>query len=446
MIVRRFATSVCFLLLFAGGRGLFSGEGDKQAVGQAALGLLEAGFRDQAVSIADLEETYAAARRMIGRDHPYVEYAFALVLSRNFAPEEAAPHLRSAADAEEPVVFAAREDLIRTRIEAGDQLAAIEMLVELAEAVRRVPAQSPAAADAHRCAACIGRMLAYLEGPCGVPAVAARAASAHLPIRALLGGDYLPDLQAGRSDVIDMQRALAAQLGSAAHKVQSAKAGNQQQAQDKQQELNQQQQALARTTEQLNATFQQQLRDIDARLSLLDKHFTSSLETEQRLLAAQAVLQVEIARLKQQLNGMSGTRNVVPASLSLQQMALRDQALADAEGRQSLYANEYTQLLRSRSQLIQAAQILFSQRQEITSQFRSAATGVNQQLEFVNRWKSRLELAAKQESQATVGKTPAVTLLRRRMSDLATYDHPSYEDQRHRLQQLLEQEIPQAAR
>ena len=149
--------------------------------------LLNAGFQDRTVPLAELSRAYQQERTQVGRDDPYLQFAYALVLAKNFQQGEVMAPLRGAAESVDPVVLPAREELVRLQLREGKYRSALEMLVDLAEATGGVPAEGPAGEDARRTAHWIGRIIVYLEGPLGQERIALEAKAADVPLRRLLG-------------------------------------------------------------------------------------------------------------------------------------------------------------------------------------------------------------------------------------------------------------------
>jgi hypothetical protein len=421
---------------------LLAGEPDLERIRHATSAMLEAGFQVRAVSTEELDRLYQNELRDLGQPHPYLEFAYWLALSRNFATASGVEHLITAAQSTSPVVLPAREQLIRSQISAGHHDEALEMLVDLAEQVGAIQENQPTAADAHRSAKWIGQILAFLQGPAGLEPLNKQATAIETPIRALLGQRYQADLQSGRAEVVTVQRGLINDLNTALRKAQDKKVQTQQDLHEKKETISQRQQALVESADQIRTSFKEKLSGVDDKLKIMEKQFTMSLEAEQRLQASQILLEAEINRLQQQLqlaqtpNNRNANRQRYPNNL--------EQALAAAETQYALTVNQYALLLQSRYELSKQAQQLLAQRQAIAAQFQSTRSEMQNQQALMGRWQSRLDQVAKLEAQAPIAKERTVNSIRRQMSALSSYDTGTFDEQRRLLMDLLEMAAPVA--
>ncbi|SFI57370.1 coiled-coil domain-containing protein [Planctomicrobium piriforme] len=401
-------------------------------VGPAVLRLLDVGFQDRAVPAADLELSYQALRNDLGFDHPYLEYAYWLVLSKNFSQLQGLPHLQAAAQSLHPVVLPARQEMIRSQLEAKHRPEALELLVDLAEATGRVAPESPMAADAHRSARWLGQILAYLEGPGGVEQAAAISA----PVQSLLGTAYRDDYQAGRNNVAAIQRDLIRQMNELTAKAEAKKAETQVQIDEKKELISQQQQSLADGVDRMQTSFKEQVGSVDEKLKAMERQYTVSMESEQRLLTVQTFLQAEMNRLRQQIDiARSNDRN--NTGINRGRINSLEQAYAAAEIQMSLTTAQYAYLIQGRQNLIQQAQTLINERQALGSQYQSATSQTHNQLALMERWQNRLTQVAQKTADAAASKDPTVSGIRRKIGNLTTYDSGSLTEQRQQLTDLI---------
>jgi hypothetical protein len=423
---------------------LAAGEPDAERVRNATASLLETGFQGRAVSAEELERIYQRELHELGQPHPYLDYAYWIVLSKNFASKTGIEHLIAAAQCQSPIVLPAREQLVRSQISAGHHEEALEMLVDLAEQVGAIREDEPTAADAHRSARWIGQILAFLQGPAGLDPLNKRATAIEVPIRTLLGDRYRTDFQNGRAGVVSIQRGLVNELNAALREAQDKKSQTQGDLQDKKETIAQRQQALAETADQLRTSFKEKLSGADDRLKVMEKQFAMSLEAEQRIQATQILLQAEINRLKQQMQITQNT-NANNRNTNLQRYPSDlEQALGAAEIQYALTVNQYALLLQSRYELTRQAQQLLAQRQAVAAQFQSTRSEMQSQQALMNRWQSRLDQTARLEAQTPLTKEPTVNSIRRRMSALSSYDTGTIVEQRRLLTDLLEMTAPVA--
>jgi len=182
----------------------------------SALKLLAVGFEPRIVQMEELERLYEVEKSRVPDGSPYLEYAFALVLSRNLQPEQAEKHLQAAVKSRSPILLPAHEELIRQAIAASDYQATLEMLAEYACLINEIPSEHGDAAEAHRAASWLGCVIAYLEGPADIPdEMEALSKLTGKQLKLLLDQSYIKDYEAGRQAVKDRHADIKKQLNEA---------------------------------------------------------------------------------------------------------------------------------------------------------------------------------------------------------------------------------------
>jgi hypothetical protein len=109
-------TAVAVLIGVAAGNVQAAEPAASPVVREAVMRLLDAGFQKQRQTPQSLDQIYLAGQREIGGEHPYLHYAYALTLTKNFAAAQAGEHLQAAAVSDDPVILPAREELIHAKL------------------------------------------------------------------------------------------------------------------------------------------------------------------------------------------------------------------------------------------------------------------------------------------------------------------------------------------
>lgn len=429
----------CFAWLSLGATVLLADPRNVPHSQTLALKLLNLGFESRIVSLEELKRVYESEKSRLPEDSPYLEYAYSLVLSKNLQPMEAEIHLRAAAESRLPILLPAHEELIRRTIVAADYQAALEKLAEYACLLGEMPVDGPSAEEAHRGAGWLGGMVAYLEGPAKVPAdVKNLSKLTGDQLKLLLDQRYVKGYDAGRQAVHETSAGMERQLNEAITQSTSKQGDDRQELKAKKDQIEQRAAELKEASSSAQKTAREQLNDLDNKIKLLEKQFSLSLEAEQRLMASQILLQAEIDRLRGllQFNERSNERQS-PTSPFSRTGQLNGQLMA-AEAQYALSINQQAVLIQSRYELMGTARGLLQSRQELAQKAGVSAAQTQSQLDLMKRWEQRLEAEEKKQDKADVGESAGAVRIRRRMSDLSTYDQDSLEHRRQAFVKLLQ--------
>lgn len=441
MAALRLKTFLVFVVWFNSSAIVFPDDPGEAAVAQSsALKLLAVGFEPRVVPVDELERIYKSELHRLPDGSSYLEYAFALVLFRNLQPKQAEAHLQAAALSRSPVVLPAHEELIRRTITALDYQAALEMLAEYACLIDEIPSENGDTAEARRAAGWLGSVAAYLEGPAGAPdEIEALSKLTGDQLKLLLDQRFVKDYEAGRQAVKDIHADIERQLNEAMTQSASKQLDDRREIQTRKEQIEQRTTELKETSASTQKTMREQLNDVDGKVKMLEKQFGLSLEAEQRLMAAQILLQAEVRRLKQlqqQQNQSSNGRFINNGPFS--RTGQINEQIAAAETQYALSINQHALLLKSRFELMENAKSLVQMRQNLAQKAGMTAIQTQNQLELMKRWENRLDNQKKKRDKADASESSGVSRLRRRMSDLAAYDNDSLEHRRQVFENLLQ--------
>lgn len=433
--------SLSFVVWLGIGVMAVAGEPGSIAAAQtSALNLLSVGFESRIVPVDELERAYQSELAHLPGGSPYLEYAFALVLSRNLQPKQAVTHLQAAARSRSPVLLPAHEELIRRGIAASDYQPALEMLAEYACLIDELSSDSGDTTEARRAAGWLGGMVAYLEGPANAPdEIEELSKLTGSQLKLLLDRRFVKDYETGRQAVKDLQADLEKQVDEATTQSTSKQLDDQKELETRKEQVEQRTATIRETSTSAQKTMREQLGDVDGKIKLLEKQFNFSLEAEQRLIASQVILQAEIRRLKQQQNVNQNSNDRFVNNGFLPRAGQIGEQIAAAEVQYALSINQHVILLQSRFELMQHAKSLLLIRQGLAQKAGMTAVQTQSQLELMKRWENRLEAEGKKQDKAKTSESSSVARIRRRMSDLATYDQISLEQRRETFTNLLKQ-------
>ncbi|TWT39844.1 hypothetical protein KOR42_51230 [Thalassoglobus neptunius] len=173
--------------------------------------LLDAGFQKGPVEASILEAIYNRQRAKLGGESSLLDYAYSIVLRKNFQATEGAAKLQEAASASEPVLLA-REELIRQQIEKGKYSSAITELEGLAEAIRSIPHDSPQFAQAMKSAYWTGIAIDFLQNSLGNASISAEAQLLEARLSENLKDRYSLYFRSGLGDAALTRRSLLAAI------------------------------------------------------------------------------------------------------------------------------------------------------------------------------------------------------------------------------------------
>ena len=312
--------------------------------------------------------------------------------------------------------FPVHHFLIHEQIRNKEYENSVDSLLELSERLGD-PGQFWTSEDERLEAAhWLGRMLAFLESPCGNEVAAQLAKRAEPLIRTQVGPAYESELDLGFNEVHaehrEMQMLLLAATDTAAQKkVEELKAADK-----KQQEIDATKKSIATSVREQAAIAEEQIRDLESKLGVLEKQYEVLSTAQERLQVSIAAVRLEIAQLPNyaqlsNTNPRSGsgrlTQNELDRALAVKNLELNGYVI-------DLQVNAVKQ----KELLSQAGQFV-SMRQQLVSQDSLAESKNNDDLRRMARWEQRLNSKKKKVSQLTDRRTTAV---RTRIPQIASYD------------------------
>ena len=362
-----------------------------------------------------IEQQLKSSLPKTGND-PRLHYVYALVLLKNFRHADAKKEMQTAAD-HALYFFPVHHFLIHEQIRNKEFENSVDSLLELSERLGD-PGQFWTSEDERLEAAhWLGRMLAFLESPCGNEVAAQLAKRAEPLIRTQVGPAYESELDLGFNEVHaehrEMQMLLLAATDTAAQKkVEELKAADK-----KQQEIDATKKSIATSVREQAAIAEEQIRDLESKLGVLEKQYEVLSTAQERLQVSIAAVRLEIAQLPNYAFVSNNTiGKVKPGGLTQGEL---DRALTV----KNLELNGYVidlqvNAVKQKELLSQAGQFV-SMRQQLVSKDSLAESKNNDDLRRMARWEQRLNSKKKKVSQLTDRRTTAV---RTRIPQIASYD------------------------
>lgn len=427
----------CFLIFTA--ICLFSAisaRGEDQQLLQEVEQLLTGGFQPERVALEKLASAYESAVQRLGRQDPVLEYAYSIVLRKNFAGHEGQELLEAAAASNSPIVFQAKEELIRQQLREKRYLTALPLLLKHTQVIGAVPAGSPQEADAQQSAEWIGGIYGYLAGPVGVSEVSQKAIELEPEFLTSLGDTYQVSFQRGWVRVEMIRQKLNRQVDEA----QQAAAAVQQTTTDQMKasvkDIEAQKQEVKDQALKFEDVAVDDLSDLDSKIGVLEKQFEANLRAEQTMIVTATALRLEIGQLENLLTAPNADVTVRASRLPspIQQgriQSLRDQ-LAFRQNELLVLSRDYALLLDSRNTVVQMAQNMIARRNQLAGQYQSTANVANAQIQRLTRMQERMKQAVKKAEKNPV-LTQQVKTQSRLVADLNSYDQSGLQLERERL-------------
>ena len=382
-------------------------------------------------------------------DDPRLHYVHALSLLKQFRHAEAVQAMQSAAG-HKLYYFPAHHFLIYEQIRQKQNDEAIESLVDLAERIGEPSQLWTSEEDRLEAARWLGRMIAYLEGPCGQPPVAKQVSQAELAMRMQVGPVYETELNRGMDEIHaehrEMQMLLLASLDTAALKKEEELKATA----DKEAELLAQKKSLATSAREQEAIGKEQLRDLDSQLSTMEKQYYAIQTSQERLQMSIAAVRVEIVQLPYGIQGVNGVAQFNQGSNnfstlnsnSIFTMGLTPNQLSTALAVKQLelnsYVIEYQRNANNQSGLLAQAEKMVAARSQLLAVGENTDARNQSSLKGLSRWEQRLTKTKKKTLESTDKRTAAV---RSRISLLSTYDSLSVPEELAGLQQSLNGDV-----
>lgn len=400
--------------------------------------VLETGFQQARADEKALQSAFQSAVRTLGSEHPYLDYAFSVVLRKNFHAKEGDERLQLAATSTSPPVFLAREELILDHLKRGRYQDALMSLEELAEQIAQTPEESTFAADARRSAGWIGGVLAYLEGPLGNQEVKKLARLKESRIARHLGQTYGGMYQTGRLKTSLRHQELLDSVKDKKEIVQEEKQELAAQSQEQVEKFKEQQAAFEERFQDFQDVATDSLSEIDSKLSVLEQQFATSLETERTMTITSTGIRLEIQRLRQEADATSQGISANTGRFNrFQRIDLIDQQIALLERELIILTNDYALLLESRNNLIQVAKQMMARRQQLVGQVQAAANSAQAEQQRLNRMQQQIT-QMEEKASSSLEVDPKVIAQVRKVKAYTSYERRTVQDERDLLLQVFQ--------
>ena len=361
---------------------------------------------------------------------PRLHYVHALVLLKNFRHADATRAMQAAAD-HRLYYFPVHHFLIYEQIRQKQYEAATDSLAELGERIGDPGQLWTSEDDRLEAAHWLGRMIAFLQGPCGNGAAAKMMTHAEPAIRTQVGPVYETEINRGIDELHaehrEMQMLLLAAVDTAGQK----KAAELKETGKKQQELDSYKKQLATSERTQEAIAKEQLRDLDSLLGALEKKYDSLQLAQEQLTTTIASIRIEIAQLPSLVPAMSSSsgRGVTGfrggGSRGLTESEL-ETALVVRNLELQSYVLELQKNAANQTELLRRAEGLLSVRQGIVSSAESSEAKSQESQRRLGRWERRFATSRKNVHQITDRRSVAI---RSRISLISSYDSLSIPDE-----------------
>ena len=369
-------------------------------------------------ALTQIEQQLKSSLPRTGND-PRLHYVYALVLLKNFRHADATQEMQAAAD--HPLYyFPVHHFLIYEQIRNKEYENSVDSLLELSERLGD-PGQLWTSEDERLEAAhWLGRMLAFLESPCGNELAAQLATRAEPLIRMQVGLAYESELDRGFNEVHvehrEMQMLLLAATDTAAEK----KAEELKAAEKKQHDIDAAKKSIATSAREQAAIMKEQIRDLESKLGVLEKQFEVLSTAQARLQGSITAVRLEIVQLPSYAQSSNTINTISPNSGfgRLTQDEL-DRALAVKYLELNSYVFDLQVNAAKQKELLSQAGQFVSSRQQLLSQGSLAEDKNQDDLHRMARWEQRLNSKKKKVSQLTDRRTITV---RTRIPQISSYD------------------------
>lgn len=412
---------------------------------KAVRELISAGFQDQRVPFEELQSQFGAGVAELGQPHPLLDYAYSIVLRKNFHASEGQKYFDQAVGSSQPVVLLAREQVIHRKLKKRGFAAAIPMLVQLAKTVGEIPPANQQSIEAKRSAAWIGSAMAFLKNSIDDEELAVEIREAEPQIVQNLGRHYVSSYQSGRLKTALKTQAMLSKVDEVREQVQKEKNELAVEARNDAQEVTTQKQAFTEKVEDFRDVANDDLSDLDSKLAVLEKQFEASLEAERTMTVTATGLRLDLQRLYRELELINSGSPVASNGISrgpiqsFRDANLIEQQITFIEQQLVLMNRDYSQLLVSRSDLMAVAKQMIAKRRAMAANFQSAAQAANAQMLRLERMQQRIE-KAEAEAAESPDLAPQVVAKLRQLKDFTNYDRRGLVDERDLLLQSLNRE------
>ncbi len=398
---------------------------EETKLASAVQHLLDVGFQSGRVSTSQLQTAYDKSVTLLGETDPNLEYAFSIVLRKNFNAKEAQSRLESAALSDDPVVLLAREKIILRKLKKNRYAHMVENLVDLAESIGKIPVEGTKSADAQRSARWIGMVLAFLEGPLGNNEVMVQALAADAAVKQNLGQDYVDSYQAGRLDLSLRKTELLGSVIEVKDEVQVKKDRLAEQTKKQSEIVEEQQEEFKEKFEEFQDVANDDLSDLDSKLKVLEGQFESSMQTEQVMILTATRLRLELQNLKSEYNRVQNgdriTAGQINNTTTIQRRDRIEQQITFRERELIVMSRDLTLLVQSRRNLVSLAKRMIAKRNNIAARYQSAANAANAEKQRLSRMQQRIAKLEK-KAGASPDSDPKVISQLRAIQKFSSYE------------------------
>lgn len=389
-------------------------------VENAVQALLRVGFQSARVSPADLRVAYERELAQLGGPDARLDFAYSLVLRKNFAGKEGQEILEAAAASTAPIVFLAREELIDQLVRRRRYAEALLRVEQLAKVLGQVAVESPQAHEARRSAHWLGIVVAFLEDPLGIDKVQEQAQEVDANMQRLLGEHYFEQYQSGRLKVRFTQQQISGKVSEVQDEIAVQKDETLKQVTVGSQELQEKQTELQKLAKDFTDITSDSLADLNSKLTVLEKQLEVSLETEKMMLIRSTILRTELQQLYRDWEFATNVRTGTAELINLEgQIAARERELV-------LMSRDHLVLLGSRKQVVTLAEQLVAKRAAMSANFQNQANAARETMARLQRMQQTLN---KTEKKATedVNESRQVKAAQKKLKDFSSYSESSLE-------------------
>ena len=411
-----------------------SGLADHSLEFEAVRELLDAGFQERRVAITDLEKAYDRSIEQVGEATGRLDYAYSIVLRKNFHGDESAEQLIAAAESDDRV-FLAKEELIRQHIKKNRFSDAISGLVDLSKSIGEIPAEHDASKDAFRSARWVGLTIAFLKDGLERDDIKEAATNAEQKILNNLGDRYTQSYQIGRGDMTLRKRSLLAEVAELKAAVQAENAEQIVKAKQEVEDIRKRQDEIAEKLAEIQDVTNDDVADLDSKLKALGEQLEASLEAEQAMQVNMATIRFDIDAITLELARL---RDNFDDSLALRRrFFILDQQLRIRQNELFVLSNDYGLLLQSRQNIQQVANQVLARRKQLAGRFRAQSNSANEEYDRLTKLEERFK---KIEEKAKDGPEfdRKVRSKLRKVRDFDSYDKRNVDIEREMLLTALE--------
>lgn len=358
-------------------------------------------------------------------DDPRLHYLHGLVLLKNFRHAEAIAAMQAGADSK-TYYFPIHHVLIYEQIRQKQYDTAIESLLDLSARIGDPGQLWTSEEDRLEAARWLGRMVAYLQGPCANTEVAARLQIAIPVMRSQLTPVYETEMEGGVNELHTDHRELQIQLLSTMSNALAEKKSQAHAAEETAAKLNEQRKDLTVSAREQVAVSEEQLREIDSQLSALEKQYAALQSSHDRINDQIRSVRSEIFSLptmfymsQQMLRASQSSPFPSQSIVGARQALSVSEAIAIKEAELQTYLIDLQTNANQQRELMGKAQQVLDARKQAVTQLESQGKRSEQVAHGITRWEKRLAQSRKRSLVSIDRKTDSV---RSRISSLSSYE------------------------